>query len=80
MGETAGRVADSTWFRALKYLTYGLLTINVFLFFQEEVLAAEHTFVDQFVLKAVECVFEVSRRDQNFCATVVDNIFDFFCL
>ena len=50
MGETAGRVADSTWFRALKYLTYGLLTINVFLFFQEEVLAAEHTFVDQFVL------------------------------
>jgi hypothetical protein len=50
MGDTAGGVANSTWFRALKYLTYSLLTFNVFLFFQEEVLAVEHTFVEQYAL------------------------------
>jgi len=31
-------------FTALKYLTYALLTLNVYLFLQEELLALQHTF------------------------------------
>jgi hypothetical protein len=36
------------WFTLLKYTVYGLLTINVYLFLQEELLALEHTFSDGF--------------------------------
>jgi hypothetical protein len=38
------------WFRALKYLTYALLTVNIFLFLQEELLAAQHTFTNRFAI------------------------------
>lgn len=37
-------------FTALKYVTYALLSINVLLFFQQELLAFEHTFASQFGL------------------------------
>ena len=50
MSDTAGSAASSIWFSWLKYLTYALLTINVFLFLQEELLAAEYTFVEGFAL------------------------------
>ena len=36
------------WFSALKYITYALLSFNVYLFLQEELLAMEHTFVAGF--------------------------------
>ncbi len=35
-------------FTAVKYLVYALLSFNVFLFLQEELVALEHTFVDGF--------------------------------
>ena len=36
------------WFAAVKYLTYSLLTVNVYLFMQEESAALQHTFADGF--------------------------------
>jgi hypothetical protein len=36
------------WFSAVKYLTYALLTVNVYLFLQEELLALQHTFTNGF--------------------------------
>lgn len=39
-------LTHSNWFTGLKYLTYGLLMINVGLFLREELLAVEHTFSD----------------------------------
>lgn len=36
--------ALSAWFPAAKYLTYALLTVNVYLFLQEEMLSLEHTY------------------------------------
>ena len=35
-------------FTLVKYLTYVLLSFNVYLFLQEELLALEHTFTDGF--------------------------------
>ncbi len=48
-------------FTAIKYLVYLLLSFNVYLFLQEELLALEHTFVDG---------FEWSRVIQVFSATI----------
>ncbi|MCZ6829550.1 MAG: hypothetical protein O7F73_08185 [Gammaproteobacteria bacterium] len=50
MSNTVESAAGSNWFSGLKYLTYALLTVNVFMFLQEELLAAEHTFVEDFAL------------------------------
>lgn len=50
MSNIAERVGGSNWFNWLKTLTYALLTVNVFLFLQEELLAVEHTFVEEFAL------------------------------
>ena len=61
MNNIAGQIGDSNWFSGLKYLTYALLTLNVFLFLQEELLAAEHTFIDN---------FELTDLIQMFSATV----------
>ena len=36
------------WFSAVKYLTYLLLTVNVYLFLQEELSALQHTFTSGF--------------------------------
>ena len=36
--------ALSVWFPAVKYLTYALLSFNVYLFLQEEMLSLEHTY------------------------------------
>jgi hypothetical protein len=47
-------------FVALKYATYFLLTINVFLFLQEELLALEHTFVDGIELAQLGQVFSAT--------------------
>lgn len=48
MSNTSQASSDHILFRSLKYLTYALLTVNVFLFLQEELLSAQHTFTDQF--------------------------------
>jgi hypothetical protein len=61
MNNIAGQIGGSNWFSGLKYLTYALLTLNVFLFLQEELLAAEHTFIDN---------FELADLIQMFSATV----------
>ena len=47
MDKAAQGGATNNWFSWLKYLTYALLTVNVFLFLQEELLAAEHTFTHE---------------------------------
>jgi hypothetical protein len=60
MNNMAGSIGASSWFSALKYLTYALLTVNVFLFFQEEILAAEHTFTDGFALTDVIQMFSAT--------------------
>jgi hypothetical protein len=39
------------WFSLVKYLVYSLLTLNVFMFLQEELLALEHTFVGELLLE-----------------------------
>lgn len=43
-----------------KYLVYALLSVNIFLFLQEELLALEYTFVDGFELGEVIQVFSAS--------------------
>ncbi|MFK8048520.1 MAG: hypothetical protein AB8B81_08805 [Halioglobus sp.] len=48
-------------FTAVKYLTYALLFINIFLFLQEEVLALEHTFAGD---------LEIGQVIQSFAATI----------
>ncbi len=48
-------------FNAVKYLTYALLSLNVYLFLQEELLALEHTFVDG---------IEPGQIIQSFAATI----------
>ena len=54
MKDTDGLVGNSglnfSLFTLVKYLVYALLSINIFLFLQEEMLALEHTFVDGFEL------------------------------
>jgi len=47
-------------FTGLKYLVYALLSLNVYLFLQEELLALEHTFVDGFELSQVIQVFSAT--------------------
>jgi hypothetical protein len=42
--------AGFNWFAAVKYVTYSLLAVNVFLFMQEESLALQHTFTDSYAL------------------------------
>jgi hypothetical protein len=49
------------WFTAVKYLTYSLLAVNVYLFLDEEMLALEHTFTDG---------FELADIIQAFAATI----------
>ena len=48
-------------FTAVKYLTYVLLSINILLFLQEELLALEHTFADG---------IEPGQIIQSFAATI----------
>lgn len=52
MKDTDGLVGSSGMnfrlFTVVKYVVYALLSINIFLFLQEEMLALEHTFVDGF--------------------------------
>jgi len=48
-------------FTGVKYLVYALLSLNVYLFLQEELLALEHTFVDD---------FEPGQIIQVFAATI----------
>ena len=47
-------------FTSLKYLVYALLSLNIFLFLQEELLALEHTFVDDFELGDIVQVFSAT--------------------
>lgn len=47
-------------FTAVKYLVYLLLSLNVYLFLQEELSALEHTFVDGFELSQVIQVFSAT--------------------
>lgn len=47
-------------FKAVKYIVYVLLSFNIFLFLQEELLALEHTFVDGFELGQVIQVFSAT--------------------
>lgn len=47
-------------FTAVKYLVYALLSLNVYLFLQEELGALEHTFVDGFELGQVIQVFSAT--------------------
>lgn len=51
------RVAGLPVFTAVKYLTYSLLMVNVFLFLQEETLSLEHTFVNGMSLSQFVQVF-----------------------
>lgn len=49
MGDSAGLVSGDArhrWFTAIKYTVYALLSLNVYLFLQEELLALEHTFTE----------------------------------
>lgn len=47
-------------FTAVKYLVYLLLSLNVYLFLQEELVALEHTFVDGFELSQIIQVFSAT--------------------
>jgi multisubunit Na+/H+ antiporter MnhF subunit len=47
-------------FTAIKYLTYSLLAVNVWLFFEEELSALEHTFRDGFALSQLVQVFSAT--------------------
>ena len=47
-------------FTLVKYLVYALLSINIFLFLQEELGALEHTFVDGFELGQIIQVFSAT--------------------
>ncbi|MEM1402502.1 MAG: hypothetical protein AAGG55_04175 [Pseudomonadota bacterium] len=47
-------------FTAIKYLTYALLFVNIFLFLQEELLALEHTYTDGISLALFGQVFSSS--------------------
>ena len=49
-----------SWFTWLKYLTYVLLSFNVFLFLQEELLAAQHTFVADFAASDIIQMFSAT--------------------
>jgi len=59
-GTYFGSDARYRLFTAVKYLVYALLTLNVFLFLQEELLALEHTFVDGFELGQFIQVFSAT--------------------
>ena len=48
-------------FTAVKYLTYSLLFVNIFLFLQEELLALEHTFTGD---------LQLGQVIQSFAATI----------
>jgi hypothetical protein len=48
------------WFTAVKYLTYALLAVNVFLFLDEEMRALEHTFSTGFELADVIQAFSAT--------------------
>jgi hypothetical protein len=48
------------WFTAVKYLTYSLLAVNVFLFLDEEMSALEHTFSNGFELANVIQAFSAT--------------------
>jgi hypothetical protein len=48
------------WFTAVKYLTYSLLAVNVFLFLDEEMSALEHTFSSSFELANVIQAFSAT--------------------
>lgn len=64
MGDPASLVSSDArhrWFTAVKYTVYALLSLNVYLFLQEELLALEHTFTDG---------FEASELIQVFSATI----------
>jgi hypothetical protein len=64
MKDTDGLVGNSglnfSLFTLVKYLVYALLSINIFLFLQEEMLALEHTFVDGFELGQIIQVFSAT--------------------
>ena len=47
-------------FTVVKYVVYALLSVNIFLFLQEEMLALEHTFVDGFEIGQVIQVFSAT--------------------
>ena len=44
MHDAAGAGRSFSWFTALKYATYALLTVNVFMFLGEEIAAFQHTY------------------------------------
>jgi hypothetical protein len=48
------------WFTAVKYLTYSLLAVNVYLFLDEELLALEHTFTNGFGLTDIIQAFSAT--------------------
>lgn len=48
------------WFTAVKYLTYSLLAVNVYLFLDEEMRALEHTFTGGFELSDVIQAFSAT--------------------
>jgi hypothetical protein len=62
--DTDGKLGSSSLnfrlFTAVKYVVYLLLSFNVYLFLQEELLALEHTFVGGFELSQVIQVFAAS--------------------
>lgn len=64
MKDSDGLVGDSSVsfriFTAVKYLVYLALCLNTYLFFQEELTALEHTFVDGFAWSQLIQVFSAS--------------------
>lgn len=64
MKDSDGKVGSSSLnfrlFTAIKYIVYLLLSFNVYLFLQEELLALEHTFVGGFELSQVIQIFSAS--------------------
>ncbi|KAA1191765.1 hypothetical protein F0M18_09520 [Pseudohalioglobus sediminis] len=56
----ANSAVNMRLFTAIKYIVYLLLSFNVYLFLQEELLALEHTFVDGFELSQVIQVFSAT--------------------